>query len=499
MPKRSITDEEIALIKAMLARGMKNKDIQFFFNRPQRAVNTGRISTIRSETYSDSSTIKTASAAELDTFIARFAHDAGSNGVSTIGASTTQSLTAAARALFTKGTDGKWRLSNGESQEHECKLGFDPKKLSPIVRAIAALANNLGGYILFGVSNNGFSVEGIDRTFIETDIVQITNKVKAHLSPTPSITAKGTIEFDDKVVGFIRVEKHQDRPVIVYRDGDGLNEGEILFRYPGQSARIKFGDLRSMLDDRDRRAQIALANAAGRVAEVGTANTLIVDTEKNVMDVNGRSILIDEALVKSINFIKEGEFETKAGAPALRLVGEVSSLTPRVIREAICQEDIVDDFLHQRIVERPLEYIRASLAQSKLWLPIFYFARMSKLTNDKIAMEIRELKVSQKGKKKMLLDRLEGRRSALTKAVTQSSRKIAANLAKGELTGPTSADEVSAFAYALTALTATTLPLQTILAALITSKELAEASDNSNALGAVYKAACRLDEMFFNK
>jgi hypothetical protein len=34
-------------VKAMLARGMKNKDIQFFFNRPDRAVNSGRISTIR--------------------------------------------------------------------------------------------------------------------------------------------------------------------------------------------------------------------------------------------------------------------------------------------------------------------------------------------------------------------------------------------------------------------------------------------------------------------
>ena len=43
MPKRSITDEEIGLIKAMLARGMKNKEIQFYFNRQDRAVNSGRI------------------------------------------------------------------------------------------------------------------------------------------------------------------------------------------------------------------------------------------------------------------------------------------------------------------------------------------------------------------------------------------------------------------------------------------------------------------------
>ena len=38
MPKRSITDEEIGLIKAMLARGMKNRDIQFYFNRQDRPV-----------------------------------------------------------------------------------------------------------------------------------------------------------------------------------------------------------------------------------------------------------------------------------------------------------------------------------------------------------------------------------------------------------------------------------------------------------------------------
>lgn len=42
MSRRTITEMEIALIKAMISRGMKNKDIQFFFNRPERPVNTGR-------------------------------------------------------------------------------------------------------------------------------------------------------------------------------------------------------------------------------------------------------------------------------------------------------------------------------------------------------------------------------------------------------------------------------------------------------------------------
>ena len=45
--KRSVTDDEIGLIRAMLARDMKNRDIQFYFNRQDRAVNSGRISGIK--------------------------------------------------------------------------------------------------------------------------------------------------------------------------------------------------------------------------------------------------------------------------------------------------------------------------------------------------------------------------------------------------------------------------------------------------------------------
>jgi hypothetical protein len=47
MRSRSITDREISLIKAMLARGMRNRDIQFYFNRQDRPVNSGRITGIK--------------------------------------------------------------------------------------------------------------------------------------------------------------------------------------------------------------------------------------------------------------------------------------------------------------------------------------------------------------------------------------------------------------------------------------------------------------------
>jgi hypothetical protein len=371
------------------------------------------------------------------------------------------------------------------------------------VRAIAALANNRGGYLFFGVTNKGFTVAGVGTAFVETDVVRIIEKVKAHLSPTPSIIAKGIVDFEGKVVGFIRVERHPDRPVIVYRDGEGLNEGEILFRYAGQSSRIKFGDLRAMLEERDRRAQMALAAAAGKLADVGTANALILDTDKNVLDADGRSILIDEKLIDSIKFIKEGQFDEKVGAPTLKLIGEVSAVgvimpsSERVSREAIFQEDIFEDFVSQAKVERPIQYIQAGLAQSRQWLPIFYFARMAGRSNAQIAEMVRDMRVSQKGKKNVLLERLGGKKTAFTKTVTTAARQIALDISKGTLPVPTTVTEVVSFASALTAVTRTKAPLQDLLAALCVCGDLADRADDGNTLGVVFKAACRVDEMFF--
>ena len=47
MARPSLSTHEVALIKAMLQRGMRNNSIQFFFNRPDRPVNSGRITEIK--------------------------------------------------------------------------------------------------------------------------------------------------------------------------------------------------------------------------------------------------------------------------------------------------------------------------------------------------------------------------------------------------------------------------------------------------------------------
>ena len=67
MAQAALDEREVALVKAMLARGFPNKTIQFYFNTPQRAVNSGRISEIKGGARWEE--VEAASQYELDEFI----------------------------------------------------------------------------------------------------------------------------------------------------------------------------------------------------------------------------------------------------------------------------------------------------------------------------------------------------------------------------------------------------------------------------------------------
>jgi len=258
-----------------------------------------------------------------------------------------------------------------------------------------------------------------------------------------------------------------------------------------------------MLDERDRLAQSALAQAAGRIADIGTKHAMILDTHRNVLEDGGHSILIDQKLAESLKFIKEGEFDEKLGAPTLKLVGEVAPVTVKgstttiVAHAAIFQESILDNFLKQEKVDNPIEYIYAGLAQSRMWLPIFYYARMCEKSNKEIASLVGALKAAQKGKKKILIDRLEGQKSAFAKAVTKASKRWRDDIAKGAVTLPATAEEAALLAQGVTGVRKTTANLEALLSALRAAKTFAEAADQGDLMGLIFKAACRIDELFF--
>lgn len=493
---RSVTDDEIGLIKAMLARDMKNRDIQFYFNRQDRPVNSGRITGIRQGSYGAG--IPAASDQALDAFLAKF--NAGPIlGLGGPVAPLNDDRRIA--ALFSSKKHDEWRLVSGETDEVECKREVDVKKLASVVRAIAGMANNKGGMILLGVEDKSGKVVGLaSDEFAKLDLAKLTLAVKAHLQPTPSFR-KGVVQVGGLQVGYVCVEPSIDKPVIVHRPGDRLDDGAILFRYPAESAPIKFGDLRTLLDARDARRLRALIDVTRKIADIGVDNSAVLNVSDGALEVAGRAMQIDQALVDQINFIKEGQFDEVAGAPTLKLMGEITTSGGEKLpsgRRLITDDDVLRNFLDQESVLEPFEYIRFAVAgTNRDWVPIFYFGNQAKLSRAEMAGLLEGVATTKTKAKAKMIDRALGKQSALAKH-TGTPAKLLAAILSGDREPPEDAKAAGNIALALQGIPAENAPpkeemlalLKVCLATLLEAGQL-------TAMSSVYRAAGRLDEIYF--
>src|SRR3546814_7396667 len=93
-------------------------EIQFYFNRQDRPVNSGRITQIKDGSYGPSS-LPVASDGELDTFIKQFKPaDVGAT-LKLAAPVAAPSKAEIARSLFSKQVDASWRLTDGETEDRK--------------------------------------------------------------------------------------------------------------------------------------------------------------------------------------------------------------------------------------------------------------------------------------------------------------------------------------------------------------------------------------------
>ena len=513
MKKRSISDKEISLIKAMLARGMKNKEIQFFFNRPDRPVNSGRITGISKGTYSNSARIAPADDTVLDDFLANFKATGVSASVSvpsatSFGQSKSPTDHDAIKALFVKDKDGIWRFNVGESDRHECKENFGFKHADKWLRAVAALANNAGGYVVFGVkdktitggmvASDSYQVLGMGTAdFENADPADFTKKLKATFDPTPHVHTT-SIEIEGMKVGVIYVHQHSGRPVIaVKNEGQAIKEGDIYFRYPGQSARIKYSDLRTILDGRDRVAREQILPMVEKLLSLGPQNAMVADLASGTLADANQSLMISEDLLERIKFIREGEFREESGAPTLRLIGDVKPVdsSGAVIRKGIATPaDLLQDFLEQKSPYDPKEYIRCAVELGNgAWLPMHYFARKAELNRNELAEFILATDAPPK-RRQLYADRATGKDKPYQKA-GGSSADFLEQLMKGTIPKPETESEAASLARAVMGLEdKPPVELTDLLSMLQSCRTTLSGKPG---LSYVRKAIAQIDELYF--
>ena len=494
------------MIKAMLRMGMKNKDIQFYFNRQDRAVNSGRITGMRDRSYGPE--VATATEDEARAFMAQFRP---SEIVSPLAAKTAAEAVdpvteTTLRSFFSKGADGVWRCTAGETDEFECKENFNLRGFGKPLKTIAGFANHRGGYLFFGVKDKpyGFAVCGLkDDRFTETDQNKFSQTIRAALEPTPRFQV-ATLTLDSLIVGIVHVEPHRSKPVIAGKTEGELVEGFIYYRYPGETRPICYADLRAILDERDRQSRESIMPMMQRLLELGPSEAMVANLADGKLEGGQRPILIDPQSLAQIKFIREGEFDEISGEPTLRVIGDAQTfpadarVTTKTVREEVTVDAILRNFLELNRVEKPLSYFKQVSHEQGFTLPIFYYLHLAGQTRTEAMATLRAYKNARNDARAGLTKLLAGKRTLYAKLGGNRSATFD-QLRSSKKTSINSLQEAKEICSALTGIwEADSAHYERFREMLRSSLVLWEDSDSDRALlGYIRRAAARLDEVMY--
>lgn len=377
-----LADWEVAIIRAMLAAGQLTKqEIVAYFSRPERSINPARINEIE-DGHDRYKGIAPASKAELDKFLADWKQIRFPTAPTVPLSPTDPGVLA---TLFPLRPGIPARLAVSETSSVEGKESFNWGNKHDYCKTLAGMANNRGGYILFGVKDGSFEIVGIQQDRMEKFDLKKANEYITRTFNQALELEKGQFVVGGLTIGALFVNESTAKPVVCTLDGNNLFSGDVFYRYPGETRRIQAPELERLLKERDTSAESRLLHLVARLAESGAHNAAVINLSTGEVTGERGQFLIEESLLDKIKFVTEGKLVDADGAPTLRVVGDVQPIgSPRVTIQqsvigSISERHIQDAFLTQTCEYDPKIYIEAQTHLQPLWLPIFFFAAKSDL------------------------------------------------------------------------------------------------------------------------
>ena len=379
-----LEDWEVGLVKRLWLSGDYNKQqIQAFFTRPDRSINQARITEIiREERHFD---IQTGSVDDLDRFLEAF-----QKGMSTSVEESRAKDPLAESNLLTvlQLTDSDPpELGVEESDSMEWKKSFNWSDRSEYARTIAGFANRRGGYLIFGIDPDTKRVVGIPQKELgRHDPADMSRFFDSCIQPAPRWKGR-EVNLRGQNIGVIFVYESdtKSKPLICLKQfGNRLRQGDVFYRYTGRTDRIGYPEMQQLLKERDSAIQQEWMNLVKRIEANGIENVAILNTVTGLVEGRGGAFLIDEALIEKLEFIREGEFSEQRGAPTLKLIGELETVSQghlrpvRKVPEQITWTSSIRDFASQAQLDEPMAYVRALCHLQAEWVPVYYYVQQAK-------------------------------------------------------------------------------------------------------------------------
>ncbi len=318
------------------------------------------------------------------------------------------------------------RIINREGTTIEFKESYNHGNMAQYFKAMAAFANNQGGYILFGIGDKPRRLIGLkDKSLSQFEELKVEDFTKALLDYfSPEIKWEHcTFEFHDMSFGVIYVYPLIRKPCICKKHYDAQNtkyslkEGDIYYRYGGRSERIRYAELASIIDEARKNEERQWLNFAKRAVRIGVSNAALLDLKSGNLSGTNGSVVIDSELLQKLAFIQEGKFVETGGTPTLRLIGDITEIstgkvvvteTARKVVRAIEPSDIVQTFLENKSVDEPIEYIKRICSATSANYPVYFFMRQASMTASD-ALSVVKQTTSRGVAKDKLIERLEGK------------------------------------------------------------------------------------------
>lgn len=324
--------------------------------------------------------------------------------------------------IFKKNPKNESLISTHESVTIEYKRVFENKKLWKYAKTFAAFANNRGGFMIFGIKDRPHVLEGLDKKglgqFEALDPSHITAMLERLFEPEIQFE-KETFVFEGKTYGIIQVYAARSKPVICCqeqrneKDEVELREGGIYYRYNGKSVDIKYPELQTIIEQAKRDIDQKWLSILGQIVSSGLDNISVLSADTKKLNTGNANVLVDDAFLRSVSYVKEGSFVETGGDPALMVVGKVESvsepkkiLIPDSKPKAINEYDILLGFLARKDVDSAYEYIEQICALPASTLPVYYYMSKAKMTVKDTISRLKKLPRSTQTQK-YLIARLE--------------------------------------------------------------------------------------------
>lgn len=233
-------------------------------------------------------------------------------------------------------TDARGYVKARESAKLDFKQSFNWANAAEYAKTMVSFANNQGGYLIFGVKDRPRELLGLaGGSFEDLSSEKISEFLRSYFSSRLDYEFE-TLEINGKNFGWIYTRPCLSKPVICIKNaGKELKDGVIYYRNGARSEAIGSSDLQQILSEQKQKESERWMKLFENASRIGVENAAMLNLENGVVNAPGGSVVVDESILNDIKFIKEGEFDEKKGAPALRIVGSVEVGTGRVIEKVI--------------------------------------------------------------------------------------------------------------------------------------------------------------------